>query len=80
MLLEAVGQHGLLVFEDGEVGLLEVVDGTALGVGDDDVEDGERDAGVDGICGGGWFALASGCRNWRSNLSLTRQRGCEDEH
>jgi hypothetical protein len=51
VLLEAVGVHGLVVFEDGEVGLLEAVDGLAFGVGDGDIDDGEGDAGLDGVRG-----------------------------
>jgi hypothetical protein len=56
MLLEAVGVHGLVVFEEGEVGLFEAVDGVALLVGNDDVDDGEGDAGADGVLrlAGGW--------------------------
>jgi hypothetical protein len=39
----------LIVFEDGEIGLLKAVDRMALGVGDDDVDDGEWDPGADGV-------------------------------
>jgi hypothetical protein len=51
MLFEAVWLDGPVVFEQGEVGLLEAVDGMALLVGDDDVDDGKRDAGLDGVLG-----------------------------
>jgi hypothetical protein len=49
----------LVVFEEGEVGLLEAVDGVALGIGDDDIDDGEGDAGLDGVGGlvGGGIGL-----------------------
>ena len=60
VLLEAVGAHGLVVFEESEVGRLEAADGVAFRVGDDDVDDGERDAGADGVLGLAWGGGAVG--------------------
>ena len=54
---EAADGLGLRVFLDGEVGLLEVADGVALGVGDDDVDDGFAGEDLEGLDGGGCGAV-----------------------
>ncbi len=54
VLFEVLDGLGDVVFEDGEVGGLEIVDGLALGVGDDDVDDDDLRAGLDGGDAAGW--------------------------
>ena len=64
-LAEAADGLGMAIFGDGEVGLLEVADGVALGVGDDDVDDGFAGVDVEG-----W---ARCCRDW-VRLEAVRRR------
>ena len=56
VLMEAADGLGLAVFLDGEVFLLEAMNGVALGVGDGDVDDGLAGVDLEGRCGGwGWW-------------------------
>jgi len=53
----------MIVFKYGEIGLLKVVDRVPLRVGDNDIEDGDRDSGAEDV-----FRLAGGlygaCLSW----------------